>query len=180
MVSAGSWRALQRVVFFCLIILIGGCGYHFNGVAESMGGIRKIYVDNFPNRTDEAYLENIFRNALIDQIIRGNRFQVVGDETEADAVVRGTIQQIRLTHVAYENADLAAEERLNLTMHIVLEDRETGKILWEDRSFSGTEDYIVMNRSKSDIAAYSGKRKALNKLSGDMAERAYRLMISDF
>ena len=162
---------LLAVVF--LSVLIAGCGYHFNEVSESLDGIRKIYVGNFPNRTDEAYVENYFRNAMIDQFIRGNLFRVVGSEAEADAVVRGTIQRIRTTHVAYEEADLAAEERLSLSVRIVFEDRETGRAIWEDREFTGTEDYLVVNDLES-------KKKALIKLSGDMAERAYRIMISGF
>ena len=167
--SAMRWLA---VLF--LSILAAGCGYHFNEVSESLSGIQKIYVGNFPNRTDEAYLENIFRNALIDQFIRGNQFQVVGDEAEADAVVRGTIQRVTMSHVAYEEADLAAEERVNLSVQIIFEDRETGRAIWEDRNYSGTEDYLVLN------ALEDSKKKALIKLSGDMAERAYRLMISGF
>ena len=165
--------AIRLLVLSFLSLLILGCGYHFNGVSDSLSGIRKIYVGNFPNKTDEAYLENIFRNALIDQFIRGNQFQVVGDETEADAVVRGTIQRISTSHVAYEDADLGAEERVSLSVQIIFEDRETGRTLWEDRNFSDTEDYLVVNSLES-------KKKALIKLSGDMAERAYRLMIAGF
>ncbi|MBN1548233.1 MAG: LptE family protein [Syntrophaceae bacterium] len=169
----------------CIGLFIGGCGYHFSEVAESLSGIRKIYVDNFPNRTEDAYLENYFRNALIDQFIRGNQFEVVGDVTEADAVVRGTILRVTSSHTAYDNADLAAEERATLLVHIVFEDRETGRTLWEDRNFSGSEDYLVdsaMNSGEesSDIEALGTKKKALIKLSSDMAERAYRLMIADF
>ena len=165
--------AIQGMFLLFLSLLILGCGYHFNGVSDSLSGIRKIYVGNFPNKTDEAYLENIFRNALIDQFIRGNQFQVVGDETEADAVIRGTVLRISTSHVAYEDADLGAEERVSLTVQIVFEDRETGRTLWEDRNFSDTEDYLVMNSLES-------KKKALIKLSNDMAERAYRLMIAGF
>jgi len=165
--------AIRGLFLLFLSLLILGCGYHFNGVSDSLSGIRKIYVGNFPNKTDEAYLENIFRNALIDQFIRGNQFQVVGDEAEADAVIRGTVLRISTSHVAYEDADLGAEERVSLTVQIVFEDRETGRTLWEDRNFSDTEDYLVMNSLES-------KKKALIKLSGDMAERAYRLMIAGF
>jgi hypothetical protein len=178
--------AVRGLAILLLILLTAGCGYHFNEMAdESLSGIQKVYVGNFPNRTDEAYLENIFRNALIDQFIRGNRFQVVGDEAEADAVVRGTVQRVTTTHTAYEESDLAAEERVSLSVQIVFEDRATGRTLWEDRNFSGTEDYLVTDVAEShvddnNIEMLQSKKKALIKLSGDMAERAYRLMIAGF
>lgn len=174
MASVRKTSAWRWLAVLCLGLFIGGCGYHFNEVSESLSGVRKIYVGNFPNRTDEAYLENIFRNALIDQFVRGNFFQVVGDEAEADAVVRGTIQRISMSHTAYEEADLAAEENITLYVQIVFENRETGRTLWEDRNFSGNEDYLVLD------AADNGKKQALIKLSSDMAERAYRLMIAGF
>lgn len=169
-----------------LSFLTVGCGYHFNEIADdSLDGIQKIYVGNFPNRTDEAYLENIFRNALIDQFIRGNRFQVVGDEADADAVVRGSVQRVTKTHTAYEESDLAAEERVSLSVQIVFEDRATGRTLWEDRDFRGAEDYLVTGAAEMDTGASNmdtlqSQNKALIKLSNDMAERAYRLMITGF
>ncbi len=174
MASVKKTNAWIWLAVFCLGLFIDGCGYRFNEVSESLNGIRKIYVGNFLNRTDEAYLENVFRNALIDQFVRGNLFQVVGDEAEADAVVRGTIQRISMSHTAYEEADLAAEENITLYVQIVFENRETGRTLWEDRNFSGNEDYLTQN------ALDNSKKEALVKLSNDMAERAYRLMIAGF
>ena len=166
---------MKCLAVLLLSLLTAGCGYHFNEIAdESLNGIQKVYVGNFPNRTDEAYLENIFRNALIDQFIRGNRFQVVGDEAEADAVIQGTIQRITTSHTAYEKTDLAAEEQVSLIVQIIFENRETGRAIWENRNFSGVEDYLVLN------ALEDGKKKALIKLSEDMAERAYRYMIAGF
>jgi hypothetical protein len=164
---------------------MAGCGYHFNEVAESLNGIRKIYVGNFPNRTDEAYLENYFRNALIDQFIRGNLFEVVGDAAEADAVVQGTIRKVTSSHSAYDTADLALEENVSLTVDIVFEDRETGRTLWEARGFSDSLDFLISNtatgdQEENDLDFMVAKKNALIKLSSDMAERAYRLMITDF
>ena len=167
--SAGRWLAVV-----ILALLLGGCGYHFSEVSGSRDGIRKIYVGIFLNRTDVAYLENIFRNAMIDQFVRSNIFQVVGEEADADAVVSGRILRISTRYTAYEETDLGMEERIYLSVQIVFEDRETGRTLWEDRNFSGAEDYLVRD------AVRTGKREALIKLSQDMAERAYRLMIADF
>jgi hypothetical protein len=178
--------AMRGLAVLLLSLLTVGCGYHFNEIAdESLNGIQKVYVGNFPNRTDEAYVENVFRNALIDQFIRGNRFQVVGDEADADAVVRGMILRITTSHTAYDTADLAAEDRASLSVQIIFEDRETGRTLWEAKDFSGSEDYLVVGAFENDaggnnMETIAAKNKALIKLSNDMAERAYRLMITGF
>ena len=171
----------RAIKFLSLIavILLAGCGYHFHEVSPSLAGIQKVYVGQFPNRTIEPYLENYFRNAMIDQFIRGNQFQVVNSAEEADAVVEGAILRVSTSHVAYETADLGAEERAYLSVQIKFEDRKNGRTIWESRNFSDSADYLILR------AAYVGdireeKRKALIKLSNDMAERAYRFMISDF
>ena len=80
---------------------------------------------------------------------------------------------------------MAAEERASLSVQIIFEDRETGRTLWEDRDFSGTEDYLVVGAFENDadgnnMETIAAKNKALIKLSNDMAERAYRLMIAGF
>ena len=175
----GKNHAGKYLSLLAMVALLVSCGYHFNEVSSSLAGIQKVYVANFPNKTVEPYLENYFRNALIDQFIRGNLFQVVNSEADADAVVEGAILHVFTSHVAYETADLGAEERVSLSVRIKFEDRKNGRTIWENQNFTDTEDRLALK------SAYSAdhreeKKKTLIKLSQDMAERAYRFMISDF
>jgi len=177
--NMGKNRVRKYLSLLVMVTLLISCGYHFNEVSSSLAGIQKVYVANFPNKTVEPYLENYFRNALIDQFIRGNLFQVVNSEEEADAVVEGAILHVSTSHVAYEAADLGAEERVFLSIRIKFEDRKNGRTIWENRNFADTGDRLILKD------AYTGdrreeKKKTLIKLSHDMAERAYRFMISDF
>ena len=175
----GKNRVGKYLSLLVMVTLLMSCGYHFNEVSSSLAGIQKVYVANFPNKTVEPYLENYFRNALIDQFIRGNLFQVVNSEEEADAVVEGAILHVFTSHVAYETADLGAEERVSLSVRIKFEDRKNGRVIWENRNFADTKDRLVL-QSAHTVAQREEKKKTLIKLSHDMAERAYRFMISDF
>jgi len=175
----GKNRVGKYLSLLVMVTLLTGCGYHFNEVSSSLAGIQKVYIANFPNKTVEPYLENYFRNALIDQFIRGNLFQVVNSEEEADAIVEGAILHVSTSHVAYEAADLGAEERVFLSVQIKFEDRKNGRIIWENRNFADTEDRLVLKNANAGNQREE-KKKTLIKLSHDMAERAYRFMISDF
>jgi hypothetical protein len=58
----------------------------------------------------------------------------------------------------------------------MFEERVNGRTLWTNGSFIGTGDYRV-----TAVGATEANRKnALAKLASDSAEKAYRLMMSDF
>jgi len=176
-------RAFFRVsgltIIACLLpfILVLGCGYRFSPGGEHIDkNIRKIFVDNFSNRTSEANIENTFRSAFIDQFAISRRFTLVDSREKADAIFRGRIDSLTTSPLSYQKSNIAAEERLTATMELVFEVQDTKKIIWTDKNFSGTQDY-----SAPDLSTKETRRKdALIKLSNDTAERAYRLMMSGF
>ena len=63
-----------------------------------------------------------------------------------------------------------------MTLELFFEERESGRILWSNGAFTGTGDYPVTAVGATE----SSRRNALIKLAGDSAEKAYRLMMSDF
>jgi outer membrane lipopolysaccharide assembly protein LptE/RlpB len=166
----------------CLILLltiISGCGYHFVGGEDNIDpSIQRVFVDSFVNRTSEAGIENLFRNAFIDQVLRGGRFQLAGRREEADAIIRGNIHRLSTSHLSYRRTDLTAEERITIVMEVTFEERVSKKILWQNRNFSYNNDYVVSSGSVS--ATEAGRKSALIKLSNDTAERIYSLILSGF
>ena len=165
------------MAFFLPLLLLSGCGYRFSPGGEHIDkGIQKVFVDNFSNRTSEANIENTFRSAFIDQFIRGTRFTLVDKRESADAVFRGSINSLTTSPLSYKSSNLAAEERIAVTMELIFEVLGSKEIIWTDANFSGTQDYPVTDLSSRDTS----RKDALTKLSNDSAERAYRLMMSGF
>jgi hypothetical protein len=128
--------------------------------------------------TSEAGIENLFRSAFIDQILRGGRFQLAGSRDEADAIIRGNIHRLNTSHLSYRSTDLAAEERITVVMEVTFEERASKKVIWQNRNFSYHGDYTVVSGSVS--ATEAGRKSALTKLSNDTAERVYSLILSGF
>lgn len=163
--------------FLLAALMLVGCGYRFAAGEESVDpAIRTIFVDVFTNKTSEAHVENIFRTAFINRFVQSGRFKLGGSSGEADAVCRGTILSLQASPLAYKASNLAAEERLTITLEISFEERESGRVIWSDGSFTGTGDYTVTSVGVTEAS----RKKALVKLAGDTAERAYRLMIAGF
>lgn len=159
------------------ILFIFGCGYGVTPGGEYIDkGIQTVFVDNFSNTTSEANFENSVRSAFIDQFIRGRRLKLVGSRDAADALFRGTVVSLSTAPLAYTSVNLAAEERMTVTMELILEEQGTRKVIWTDKEFSATQDYPF-----TDISAKErNRREALAKLSKDSAEKAYRIMMSGF
>ncbi len=172
-------RMMIFVSVLFLVLLIAGCGYHFTPTGENIGrDVKNVYVGVFTNNTAEPNIEMVFRNAFIDQFIKGRRFKTVNSEEAADAVIKGEIKNLVVSPLAYRGDNIAIEKRLAVTMAVTLKARSTNKIIWGDDNFSQTGDYAV-----SGMDATIGERvqkNALVKLANDAAERAYRMMISDF
>ena len=160
-----------------IVLLITGCGYHFMPAGEHIGTrIQKVFVDNFPNRTSEAYVENYLRKAFIDEFIEGRRFKVVGKPEMADAVLKGSVKSLTTSHLSYDINNIAVEERVTMTMEIIFEEQDTHEIVWSNKDISGMEDYQITDQLTSE----NSRKNALIKLSNDTAEKVYRLMMSDF
>jgi len=171
-------RHSQAVVLICFLLIMISCGYSFAPQGASIDkNIQKVFVDVFINKTSEANIENIFRTAFINQIIQGRRFRLAGSLAEADVILKGNIESLSAAPVSYQATNLAAEDRMSVVLSLSLETQDPKKILWETIHFPGSQDYTM---GTDPNVSRMNKKNALIKLSNDTAERAYRLMMSDF
>ena len=165
-------------VFLSCILLVAACGYSFKPGGEYIDkGIQTVFVDVFVNKTSEANIENTFRAAFIDQFIQGKRFRIVESADRADAVFKGSIDNLTTGTLSYRTTNLAAEERYTVTLTLSFEERLGSRVIWSYPNLSSIQDYKV---SSSTAETQTSRNTALAKLAGDTAERAYRLMMSGF
>ena len=172
-------RRIKAIAAFMLVFPVIGCGYRFSPAGENIGrDIKNVYVASFTNNTAEANIEMTLRNAFIDQIIKGRRFKVVNSEEAADALLRGDIKNLSTSPLAYRGSSLTVEQRINVTLSLVLEEKATKKTLFREENFSQWGDYATDGAGIS--AGAVSQKNALVKLANDATERAYRMMFADF
>jgi hypothetical protein len=176
-------------VWAILLLCLGGtgCGYHSYPAGDNVGNIganmskdiQKVFVNVFTNNTPEANIETGFRNAFIDQFIKGRRFKIVNAEGLADAVLKGNIKNLVVSPLAYRGgSNLAVEKRITVTLSLTLEAKGSPTALWREENFSQWGDYALDGQNLS--AGQASQKNALSKLANDVAERAYRMMTADF
>ncbi|HNS53947.1 MAG TPA: LPS assembly lipoprotein LptE [Syntrophales bacterium] len=163
----------------CILSMTAGCGYRFSPGGEWLdSGIRTVFVDNIVNSTSEPFVEIYVRGGFEDQFRKSPRFRLAAGREEADAVLRGAIASLSTSYVAYDRYDKASESRAVMVLNLSFEERRTGKKLWSVENFSGSESFRIDQANPNTTS--TNKQAALQKLSADMAEKAYRNLMSGF
>lgn len=175
-----EYRNRTWIVCAAIIIALTGfsCGYHFSSGGEHIdSSIQTVFVEKFQNRTSESNLENYVQNAFVNEFRRGSRFDLADSKERADAIITGSIKRASLSHLSYTSSDVAKENRVNLTMAVTFKTNKSNNIIWNNDNLTGNEAFLVdFDPSRTD----ANKEKALRKLVVDMAERAYRSIMSGF
>lgn len=168
---------LRRIVLLLLALIIPACGYHFPGGNDArLPHLRTFYVDVFVNKTNEVDAGEIIKRAFTSRFVEEGRFTLAAGSKSADLVCRGSIKSIQVSPLSYKASNIAAEERMTVVMEVIFEESANGHAIWADRALIATGDYLTGNTSTVE----KNRKNALLKLAGDAAERAYRLMMSDF
>ena len=178
--AAGTRRQCLVLLFFTMIaVTIAGCGYRFSPGGEWIdSGIRTVFIDNLVNSTSEPYVEIYLRSGFEDEFRKSSRFRLANSRETADAILKGTLSALSTSYVAYDRYDKATESRAIMVLNLAFEESKTGKKLWSVANFTGNESYRVDQANPN--ATSTNKQAALQKLSGDMAEKAYRNLMSGF
>jgi outer membrane lipopolysaccharide assembly protein LptE/RlpB len=165
------------LLYILFIFSVAGCGYHFIGQqSEILSGIHSIAIPYFDNESYEAGLERYLTESLVDEFVKSKIISIV-DEGEADAVIRGKIENFRENVISYDKDDRALEYRALVTLDVTLERKDTGKILWRNKGLFHFEDYRV---SPEIAITEANKGQTIKKIAVEMAERIHDSIIEGF
>ena len=174
-----NWILFIKIGLICLFAFcLLSCGYSFAPQGKYIDKrIQKVYVESFGNKTAQAEIENYVRTAFINQFIQFSRLKVVENIESADATIKGTVLNINTAPLAYGSNTLVTQERVKMALELTFQEKESGKTIWSSKSITGTVDYTLEN----DINLLPVDRKnAFIKLSNDLAEKAFNLMMAGF
>jgi len=178
--ASSVWRAVARTALLCCAALgIGlfGCGYHFVGNdVRAPGNIESIAVGVVENKTTIVGLETIFTNQLLNEFIRTQRL-AVKPPTEADAILSGVITSIETSAIAHLDPEKTLETRVTVGLSLTLKQRESGKILWENKSLSYYQDYT--DRALP-LATSENRRLAVAYIANFLAQKVYQEIFASF
>jgi len=178
--DSSVWRSVVRTVLLCCTALgigLSACGYHFVGNdVEAPGNIQTIAVGVVENKTTIVGIETIFTSALLNEFIRTQRL-VVKPPTEADAILSGAITSIQTGAVSHLDPEKTLETRVTITLSLMLKQRDSGKILWENKSLIYYQDYT--DRALP-LATSENRRLAVAYIANFLAEKVYQEIFARF
>lgn len=148
-----------------LAVAVAGCGvYSFSG-ASIPSGWQTVAVPLAEDRASGGPpgIDQLLTDALITRFSDRTRLSLASDEVDADAVVRATIQRYAIAPAAVTDQDVAALNRVSVSVRVVVTDRAEGRDLL-DRTFQASEDFAPSEglQGEADAAASALEQVALD------------------
>lgn len=175
----GTYRMFRVLLVIGLLGmgLVCGCGYGFRGTVNNLpADIKAVHIPIFVNNSSEAGAETVFANALIYEFTRGQTLEVV-PETNAQGIIYGRIKSAAVDSVVYASQTQAVDRKVTVVLEIIFKRADNKKILWQNLDMSRYENYRV---SQDPTQSERSKEEALRKISKDLAERIYGMILENF
>jgi outer membrane lipopolysaccharide assembly protein LptE/RlpB len=171
-----------RKVFCGVMVLaasVGGCGYHVAGRSNSLPkSIRVIAVPALENKTASYRIEQRLTAATVHEFLTKTSYRVVSNPANGDAVLRGKVLSVEAVPLLFDTATGRATTMLvTVKCEVTLEERETGKILYQSDNFLFRNQYEISTDVKS---FFEEQDPALDRLAQDFAARLVAVMTENY
>lgn len=163
-----------------LVLLVSsGCGYHTLGAASHLPpGVKTLSVPYFANRTVTNGIDRAMTEAVIREFIARTSFQVTpGNETDADAVLHGTILQENVRPLSYNTATQESSSFLVTVVASVTLTGRAGKVLYRNNNYIFRQQY----ESTTDLPHFLEEDPAaMGRLARDFARQLVADVLESF
>ncbi len=186
-------KLFSTMLFACLlsglfIMAAPGCGYRFQGTGKPVGvSMDSLAIPLIESTSSFMGFEGEFTRAIREEFVSHGKTPLVSME-EASVVLIGKIYEIETRPYSYEihHRDVRGRETsyevtnarwLEIMLRIRLEDRTTGRVIWEDRKMTERHTYAVTN---DPLANRFNQRRALRTIARILARRIYAKTMERF
>jgi len=137
-----------------------------------------VQVPAFINRTTRVELEQRVTQAVADEMVARGRLKLVTQPSQADVILRGSIDSFGLFAIAYNAQGRATQYQVSVTAKIeLLDHRNDDKVLWKNDQYRFTENYQV-NVQSTD--AFDQETRAIREIAGRFAETLVTNLLEGF
>lgn len=172
----------RRLAALVLTLAVAGCGYALSGKQNNLPDyIRRIGIPVFQNQSGIPELDQLYTQAIRNELQSRGKFTVVGETTGVDAILAGTILPVTQTPVTFTGTNQAARYVISVTVKVEFTDVKTKKILASPVD-TRTEEYeIATGAVVADLATlYAQNRNAFDRLSRDFSRSVVQTILSAF
>ena len=158
-----------------IFLALSACGYRFSGGGELPGGVERVSVGVFENRSAETGVEGIISNDIIYEFTRNGKPFTYRREA-GSALLSGSVLSVTTRSLSRQSVHNTQEQQVTVTISLKMTDPE-GAVLWQAPRISENEAYEV---AEDKGTTERNKRAAVVKLSRRLAEKVYYQMIDRF
>ncbi|MGE5326542.1 MAG: LPS assembly lipoprotein LptE [Deltaproteobacteria bacterium] len=175
----GRQRVLLLPSAFCFLISAYACGYHVAGKGDALPpDVRTIAVPIFVNKSSRYRIEQTLAKAITQEFIERTSYRITPDPREADAVLEGTVKDVRAGVVTFDlNTGRATTMQIQVTADVKLVDVRTQKNLFANSNYIFREQYQI---SPSESGLFEEDQPALERLSRDLARTLVTAILENF
>jgi outer membrane lipopolysaccharide assembly protein LptE/RlpB len=159
-----------------LLAVLAGCGYQLSGQAGTIpGNLQRISVPMFTNATTVPGLEQLVTAEVRTRLQRDGRARL-GTDASSTALLRGEVRGYQLHLLAANRDDFALEYRVELEVHVIVEDLQRRQTVLDQRLAVNTEYVVSPQIVPTDIA----RERALLAVARDAGEQVVGLLLDRF
>ncbi len=159
--------------------LVSSCGYRVAGQGSHLpAGIKVLAIPAFENKTSWLGAEQRLTSAVMREFIRRSRYDIVGDEAGADAVLRGIVKSVRTLPVIFDPATgRASAVQIELRISVELVDLHDKQVLYARPDYVFREEYEI----RGDLESFFEERTpALDRLARDFGATLVSAVLENF
>src|ERR1700682_6025721 len=177
--SRSNLATSQPALALLAVLALSHCGYALVGHSNFLNPtIKTVQVPAFINRTTRVELEQRVTQAVADEMVARGRLKLVTQPSQADVILRGSIDSFGLFAIAYNAQGRATQYQVSVTAKIeLLDHRNDDKVLWKNDQYRFTENYQV-NVQSTD--AFDQETRATREIAGRFAETLVTNLLEGF
>jgi hypothetical protein len=156
---------LRAASLIVLAVLLPACA-HYSTSATGGAGVQTVAVPLFENKSLEPEIHQALTDSLIKALVADGALRVV-EEDRADAVLRGTIVDVREEPFTYQ--DQAEQYQIVVFVDVTYQTIENKTVLWEEKRLRGYGIYSATERREE--ARSTGLDAAFGMLTKDIVDR---------
>lgn len=159
--------------------LITGCGYHVGGRGALIPpDVKTIAVPIFKNQTPQFKIEQQLTGAVTDELIERTQYRLTQNPAAADAVILGTVKQIRQGVATFNpQTGSASTIQVEVVVSVTMTDVHSKKVIFSNPNYVFRQQYQVSSNAATLIEEDPA---ALERLSQDFARSLVTDILENF
>lgn len=163
-------HGLGRLAILVVAVTSLACGYQLVRYRGALGDARTVALEGLRNATLEPGVDALLSEAIHREFLRRGALRLVDEPSQADLVIRGTVERLESRSVSFSSIQFALEYELTLGVALEVERRDGSPVPLDATSLAETELYLA----SADVeAARKNRQEALRRLASLLAGRVH-------